>query len=60
MLNDAVVTRARRLLQYTDESAARIATQLGFADASYFSRYFRRETGHTPTEFRCEKRSAVL
>lgn len=51
-LESALVTRARRLLLYTDESGARIAAALGFDDASYFSRFFRRETGLTPTAFR--------
>jgi AraC-like DNA-binding protein len=51
-LDGALVTRARRMLLYPNESAARIAAALGFDDASYFSRFFRRETGLTPTAFR--------
>jgi AraC family transcriptional regulator, transcriptional activator of pobA len=51
-LHDALVTRARRMLLYTDESAARIGSALGFDDPSYFSRFFRRETGVTPSAFR--------
>ena len=51
-VDDALTIRARRLLLYSDESAARIATLLGFEDPSYFARFFRRETGSTPTEFR--------
>lgn len=52
VLDNVLVTRARRMLLYTDESAARVAAALGFEDPSYFSRFFRRETGHTPTAFR--------
>jgi AraC-like DNA-binding protein len=52
ILDDALVTRARRMLLYTDESAARVAAALGFDDPSYFSRFFRRETGQTPRAFR--------
>jgi AraC family transcriptional regulator, transcriptional activator of pobA len=44
------------MLLYTDESAARVAASLGFDDPSYFSRFFRRETGQTPKEFRGARR----
>jgi len=56
LLDTELVSRARRLLLYTDESAARIGASLGFEDASYFSRFFRRETGQTPAQFRSEAR----
>jgi AraC family transcriptional activator of pobA len=52
LLDSVLVSRARRMLLYTDESAARVAASLGFDDPSYFSRFFRRETGQTPKEFR--------
>ena len=52
LLESILVSRARRMLLYTDESAARIGASLGFEDPSYFSRFFRRETGQTPNEFR--------
>jgi AraC family transcriptional activator of pobA len=43
---------ARRLLLYTDLRAAEVATRLGFADPAYFSRFFRRECGTSPSAFR--------
>lgn len=52
VLDDTVLARAQRMLLYTDDTTGRIAASLGFADPSYFSRFFRRETGLTPTEFR--------
>jgi len=52
VLDDVLVSRARRMLLYTDESAARIGISLGFEDPSYFTRFFRRQTGQTPKEFR--------
>jgi AraC-like DNA-binding protein len=52
IIDDALVTRARRLLLYTDDSIARIGLSLGFDDPSYFSRFFRRETGQSPAELR--------
>jgi AraC family transcriptional activator of pobA len=57
IIDDALVTRAHRMLLYTNESSARIATALGFDDPSYFSRFFQRETGETPLEFRASARS---
>jgi AraC family transcriptional activator of pobA len=56
LLDGVLASRARRLLLYTDESAARIGASLGFDDPSYFSRFFRRETGLAPKEFRSAHR----
>ncbi len=52
VLHNELASRARRMLLYGGESTARIGTALGFEDPSYFSRFFRRETGETPTVFR--------
>jgi AraC family transcriptional activator of pobA len=52
LLDNTLASRARRMLLYTDDSAAQVAAALGFEDPSYFSRFFRRETGQTPKEFR--------
>jgi AraC-like DNA-binding protein len=57
LLDDVLATRARRLLLYTDESTARVGASLGFEDASYFSRFFRRATGQTPSELRRVRRA---
>jgi AraC-like DNA-binding protein len=43
---------AQRLLSHSDLSVAEIGYELGFADPSYFGRFFRRETGQTPVSFR--------
>ncbi|MEO7997676.1 MAG: AraC family transcriptional regulator [Gemmatimonadaceae bacterium] len=52
VLHNVLVSRARRRLLYSDDTSAQIATSLGFQDPSYFTRFFRRETGQTPQEFR--------
>jgi AraC family transcriptional activator of pobA len=43
---------ARRELAYTERNIAGVAHRLGFEDPSYFTRFFKRETGVTPGEFR--------
>ncbi|KPC64937.1 helix-turn-helix domain-containing protein [Streptomyces chattanoogensis] len=47
-----VVLEAKRLLAHGDQSAARIADRLGFADATNFSKFFQRRAGTTPIAFR--------
>lgn len=50
---DAVRTvRAKRLLAETSIPIIDVATSVGMEDQSYFARFFKRETGQTPTEFR--------
>lgn len=47
-----VFQRARQLLILSGTSIGEIADQLGFCDQFYFSRFFRRIQGETPTQFR--------
>jgi AraC family transcriptional activator of pobA len=54
-LHERLVLEARRLLFYTDQSLKEIAFELGFSEASYFSRFFKRETGLTPAEYRASR-----
>ena len=48
----ARLTRAKRLLQETNMPVIDIAWAVGLSDQSYFSRFFRKQTGMTPMEFR--------
>lgn len=43
---------AKRLLELTDKSAAEIAEECGFTDASYFAKTFKSAFGMTPKEYR--------
>jgi len=43
---------AKRLLVHTELTVASIAERLGFAEPTYFVKFFRREAGCTPGEFR--------
>jgi AraC-like DNA-binding protein len=56
-IHERVVLEARRLLFHTESSLKEIAYDLGFADASYFNRFFKRETGATPAEYRAGAKS---
>ena len=50
---------ARRLLLHSDLSFKEIAAFLHFEDASYFSRFFRKQSGKTPSQFRQESRKEI-
>ena len=43
---------AKRMLELTDKSAAEIADETGFTDASYFAKSFKSAFGLTPKEYR--------
>ncbi len=45
---------ARELLDTTDRTIASVAAQVGFTDALYFSRQFRRIHGTSPTGYRSQ------
>lgn len=51
-IRSKTIIEAKRLLRYTTMSSSQITTELGFADTGYFSRFFKRETGLSPIEFR--------
>ncbi|MBB6272560.1 AraC-like DNA-binding protein [Pedobacter cryoconitis] len=55
-IHDRLIMEARRLLFHTDHSLKEIAFNLGFSDASYFNRFFKRETGIAPAGYRTKIR----
>lgn len=54
-INRRLTSEAQRLLRYTNASVAQVAETLGFADASYFSRFYLRMTGRRPVAERAER-----
>lgn len=52
IINDRIVLEAKRQLCYTDLKIKEIAFLLGFDDPSYFVKFFKRQTGIFPSEFR--------
>lgn len=52
LIRDRIVLEAKRLLVNAGMSIAELATELGFEDNSYFTKFFRKYTGQTPESFR--------
>ncbi len=52
MIQQRLSLEARRRLVYESTSVGSIASELGFEDPAYFSRFFRRHNGTGPSEFR--------
>ena len=46
------IDAAKKLLEQDDMLVSDVAGAVGFDDANYFSRVFKKETGQTPREFR--------
>jgi AraC family transcriptional activator of pobA len=60
LLSDKIISQAKRDLVFTISTAQEIAYGLGFADPAYFTRFFSREAGETPRQFRERERSRQL
>ena len=54
VLHARICLEAQRELAYTTLSIKHIAYKLGFTDAGYFTRFFERETGATPSAWRAQ------
>ena len=56
VLHARLSLEAQRELAYTTLSIKQVALDLGFADAGYFTRFFQRATGLTPSAWRAGRR----
>lgn len=54
LMHERVFLEAKRLLIQQHADITQIAYDLGFKDASYFSRFFRKASGQSPSEFRTD------
>jgi len=52
LINELIILEAKRSLLATSNQVNQIAYQLGYEDVSYFIRFFKKHTGHTPEAFR--------
>jgi AraC family transcriptional activator of pobA len=52
LIHARILLEAKRQLHFTDSPVREIAFALGFEDAAYFTRFFRRRAGVSPRAFR--------
>jgi AraC-like DNA-binding protein/mannose-6-phosphate isomerase-like protein (cupin superfamily) len=52
LINEHIILEAKRHLLATPNQVKEIADHLGYEDISYFIRFFRKHTGHSPESFR--------
>lgn len=58
VVHERLLQEAKRLLRFSDEPVSALGYRLGFADPAYFSRFFGRRAGMSPSAFRERFRSA--
>lgn len=56
IIQERLVLEIKRLLLHSDFNINQIALTLGFADNSYFSKFFKSHTSDSPENFRLQKR----
>ena len=52
LINEYIILEAKRNLLATSNQVSQIAYHLGYEDVSYFIRFFKKHTGHTPDDYR--------
>lgn len=57
IIKEKQVLEIKRLLVHTNLNVTEIADQLNFTDQSYFSKFFKRETGLSPIAYRIENQN---
>ncbi len=52
IIQERITLEAKRLLRYTDKTVKHISFELGFEDVPYFSNFFKKNAGVSPSDFR--------
>lgn len=58
-LHKRLVAEAKHQLILSERTIKEIATELGFEDHSYFSRFFKKMTGHTPEAYQKKAQARI-
>jgi AraC-like DNA-binding protein len=59
LIHERVILEAKRFFAFSDLTVSQVADALRFTEASYFIRFFRKETGLTPEQFREQIKRAI-
>jgi AraC-like DNA-binding protein len=51
-VNERVILESKRIIKHSSKSIKEISFELGFEDPSYFSRFFKKNIGMTPVQYR--------
>lgn len=52
LLHERLTLEARRMLAYSSATVAEVSNELGFDDPAYFSRFFAKASGNSPSAYR--------
>jgi AraC family transcriptional activator of pobA len=57
LIHERVLLEAKRNLVYTSMTVSVVSYTLGFSDPAYFTRFFKRQTGLSPKDFRLQAKT---
>src|SRR5690606_29164810 len=60
IIQERVILEAKKLIHLTRKNMKEIAAELNFDDEFYFSKYFKKHTGVSPTKFRDETGISIV
>jgi AraC family transcriptional activator of pobA len=59
LIHDRIILEAKRQIIHSENTLKEIAYKLSFTDRSYFSRFFKKQTGTSPEDFQKQAKSHI-